>query len=195
MGQQTSASIHSLGQDRVFRVEDWLQKANDHETTVVDLAPKRNLFFREAKLVCGRKIGISSSHDTIVVNNNQLFVGNLRLGVLEDAISVDVPRVTDIVVVKDAFLVRHDHILVRIHDVNNAKLVRRHDRGREFVSSGKAVSFDDNDFVGRSRYSARVGNVSSIHLKRVKPKELFKLGRHIVAVSGRDVINTDTRFV
>jgi hypothetical protein len=78
-------SLHSLLpniflgiQNRIVRIENGFQKADHHETGVADLLDKGNLFGSQVELVDRWKVCVGSSEQAIVVEHNQLFVGDLQ---------------------------------------------------------------------------------------------------------------------
>ena len=79
----------NFSNDSIVKVEDWFHEAkNHHEPSIRNLLEKRNLIIFQAELVREWKVGIGSSNDTVVVHNNDVFVGYLRLSILEDTISI-----------------------------------------------------------------------------------------------------------
>lgn len=129
----------------------------------------------DTELVGEWEVGVSTSNNTVVVNYNDLLVGDLSLRVLEDSISVNIPWIVNAVVVKDALLLGHDHVFVSIQEINNAKLIRRHARGREEASRWESVTLDDSDQVVRSRDWRNVSDVSSVELEWVETKKFREL--------------------
>ena len=81
----------ALIQDGVIRIEDGLEETNDHETSIRHFLVERDLSLVQSKLVRERKVGIGSSDNAVVVDHNELLVGDLRLRVFEDAVPVNVP--------------------------------------------------------------------------------------------------------
>jgi hypothetical protein len=70
-----------LIQDRIVRIENGFQKAHDHESRVFDLLEIRDLFRGQAELIHKRKVRVGSSNNAIVVEHNQLFIGDLKKNV------------------------------------------------------------------------------------------------------------------
>jgi hypothetical protein len=83
---------------------------------------KGNLFRVEAELVSKWEVGVSSGKDAVVVNNDECLVGHLGLSVFEDSVSVNIPWITDIVIVQDALLVAHNHLVINVIQIDNTKL-------------------------------------------------------------------------
>ena len=74
-------------------VEDGLHEANNHETSISNLLDEWHLLVLQAKLVGERKVSISTSNDTVVVNNDQLLIRHLSLSILEDSVAINIPRI------------------------------------------------------------------------------------------------------
>ena len=112
-----------LMQNGIVGSENWFKEANNHETRVSHLLPERNLGLIKSELVGSclslsslelevleytllsarstdfdrltRKVSVRSGNETVVVNNNQCLVRDLSLGILEDTIAIDVPRIVN----------------------------------------------------------------------------------------------------
>jgi hypothetical protein len=96
----------------VVDVEDGFQEADNHKSRIVDFGPERHLTGIELELIGTGKVGIGTGHDAIIIHDDQLFVRNLGLRVLENTVAVDVPRIINVVVVEDALLARKNHGLI-----------------------------------------------------------------------------------
>ncbi len=94
-------------------VEDWLDEADDHEAGVGYLLVELDLGV-DAELVGPGIIGVRPGDEAVVVDDYQRFVCDLSMSVLEDPISVGVPRIVDVVIVENALLVGHHHVAVDI---------------------------------------------------------------------------------
>jgi hypothetical protein len=75
----------ALLQDGDIHIEDGLEETSDHKTRIRHFMVERVLSFGQTKLVRARKVGIGSSDNAVVVDHNELHVGDLRLRVFEDA--------------------------------------------------------------------------------------------------------------
>jgi hypothetical protein len=120
--QNGTGGVQDLLKERMVLVENGFEKANNHETGVGDLLEEWNILGIETKLVSSREVGVSSGKYAVVVNNDERLIGHLGLSVFQDSVSVNIPWITDIVIVQDALLVLHNHLVIKVVQVDNANL-------------------------------------------------------------------------
>jgi len=166
-----------LVHQRIVQVEDGFLETDDHETGIRDFLDERNLIVLKSKLVSEGKVRIGTGNNTVVVHDNNLFVGDLSLRVAKDSVVVNVPRIIDLMIVQDALLVGHHHILIRVQDIDNTKLVGRHSGGREFKSRREPISLNNSDQIAGPRNGKSISNVSRIQFEWVKSQEFLKVRR------------------
>jgi hypothetical protein len=71
-------SVCLLVQNRIVRIENGFQKAHDHESRVADLLEEGDLLGRQVELIHTRKVRVGSGNNAIVVEHNQLLIGDLK---------------------------------------------------------------------------------------------------------------------
>ena len=67
-----------LVQNRIVGIENGFQKAHDHESGVADLLEEGDLLGRQVELIHTRKVRVGSGNNAIVVEHNQLLIGDLK---------------------------------------------------------------------------------------------------------------------
>jgi len=161
-----------------LEVEDGFRETDNHPTSIGDLLTERNLGNIHSELVSVGVVSVSSGYNAIVIDNDNLFVRNLGLSVTEDAITVNIPRIRDLVVIENTLLLVHDHVLVQVSKINDAKFVGGHYRSREGVARRETIPFNHSDKVAGSWDRRNICNVSCIELKGVVSHEGIK-GRRV----------------
>jgi hypothetical protein len=83
LSQCTSPGLIEQGfclliQNRIVRIGNGFQKAHFHESGAIGLLDIGDLLRRQAELIHKRKVRVGSSHQRIVVEHNQLFIGDLK---------------------------------------------------------------------------------------------------------------------
>jgi hypothetical protein len=67
-----------LVQNRIVGIENGFQKAHDHESRVADFLEEGDLLGRQVELIHTRKVRVGSGNNAIVVEHNQLLIGDLN---------------------------------------------------------------------------------------------------------------------
>mmetsp|Transcript_37053 Transcript_37053/g.77006 ORF Transcript_37053/g.77006 Transcript_37053/m.77006 type:complete len:402 (-) Transcript_37053:423-1628(-) len=186
----------SLVHQGVIEIEDGFQETHHHKSGVGDFLSKWKFINVDTKLVGKGEVGVSTGDNTVIINHNNLFVGDLSLGILQNSISINVPRIVDTVVVQDALLVGHDHVFIHVQEIDNAKFVGGHNGSGEELSRRESVAFNDGDQSVGSWNGRDIGNIPGIQFEWVVSKEICE-GRWVLgaAVTWVNSVNTDTWFV
>ena len=58
-------------------------------------------------------------NDTIVVDDDDLLIRHLCLSIFKDSIVINIPRIVEVMIVQDAFLIPHDHVLVKVIQIHD----------------------------------------------------------------------------
>ena len=79
-------------EDRVVGIEDGLKETDHHKASVHHFLFIHNSGIAfQTKLIRKRKVCVGTGDDTVIVNNNQLFVGDLSLSVFQQRANMPIP--------------------------------------------------------------------------------------------------------